>query len=806
MKHFLRSLFAGFLAISTIFMFVACSDIDEVVDSGKTLEGIYVSEIPLKYEYEVGEKLDTTGLQVIAFYSDGSEADVTESCEITGFDSSKEGWCSVTITYTEESTTVTDYFEVNIESSEENPNLPDSESTDSGSTEDDSQGEDSSSTGDDSQTDDKSDEKSIEAGDIILSDGTIVKKDNYTSIDSGNPPVAVVIKHSDYNNVTLGIGLYTSTEPLAFAPIGTKGHDIQYSECEIYTLGSDSKYSATIVASVYANDTRIRFGGYTNGNYAWDRIYNFTYKDTETRQKYLWELFDSKTNFPAFYWVNSYGETYKEYLGEVTYGWYIPSIVEMAEIYRNIEKINESLTSIQNLNSNYSGGAISGEYLSSNETILANTRRINYLWHINLGDGVNDGLMRYDAKDAAYKVLAVRSFKNDSTEAELSSIAITRAPEKIEYVVNSGTEIDTTGLKVTAYYSDYTTKDVTENITMDAEKTFDLSTTAKTQEITISYSENGTEKLTKFPIAVVETPTQYLRAEVKEKYVVGDVIDMKVTLHYDHYGYKTKDITNDVTVTGFDTTEPTAKEPKQFKNLTISYTTEDGTVLESGHNYKVYKYAPGSIVLSDGSIVSKDDYTFDENNLPVAVVAGTTSTNKVLAVGLYSTNKTTEYYQWSTGPIHDDYEEIKCNLCHDEGNAIYFEGDLDGSDNVDYFSDYISNYPAFVYANSYGETFKDYLGAVTDGWYLPSIFELYTVRDNLEAITEATSSVYNILYKNGVLSDNNNFGISIVSDYWSSSLPVTGYPNVYALDFYKNEIGLSDKTNNHSILVVHSFE
>lgn len=803
MKHFLRSLFAGFLAISTIFMFVACSDIDEVVDSGKTLEGIYVSEIPLKYEYEVGEKLDTTGLQVIAFYSDGSEADVTESCEITGFDSSKEGWCSVTITYTEESTTVTDYFEVNIESSEENPNLPDSESTDSGSTEDDSQGEDSSSTGDDSQTDDKSDEKSIEAGDIILSDGTIVKKDNYTSIDSGNPPVAVVIKHSDYNNVTLGIGLYTSEEYLAASSVDSKGYNNSYNECDIQTLGSNSKYSATLINSANADDTRLYFGGYTNGCSVWSVIYNTIYRDTVTRQDYLWQLFDSKTNFPAFYWVNSYGETYKEYLGEVIYGWYIPTIAEMAEIYRNIEKINESLTSIQNLNSNYSGGAISGEYLSSSETSVANARYGNYLWHIDLGNG----LMKYSFKSTPYKVLAVRSFKNDSTEAKLTSIAVTRAPEKAEYVVNSGAGIDTTGLKVTAYYSDYTTKDVTENITMDAEETFDLSSVVETQEITISYSENGTEKLTKFPIEVVETPTQYFNVEMKQKYVVGDDIDidMEVTLHYDKYN--TKDITNDVTVTGFDTTEPAMN-----KILTISYTTEDGETVNIEKAYTVYKYAPGSIVLSDGSIVSKDDYTFDENNLPVAVVAGTTSTNKVLGVGFYTTKKG---YEWYTNGTLADHNDTICSdpQYNNDYMYTYFDGDLDGSDNADFCGDYLNLYPAFVYANSYGETFKDYLGNVTDDWYLPSISELYTVYDNREAIKETTSSVYGILHKNGVLSDKSNLE-DFINTYWSSSLPnskgdgdVNGYVlSFYQKDFYGDNILVNGLSNKVLVLVVHSFE
>ena len=65
---------------------------------------------------------------------------------------------------------------------------------------------------------------------------------------------------------------------------------------------------------------------------------------------------------------------------------------------------------------------------------------------------------------------------------ELSSITVT-APTKTTY--NIGEELDTTGMVVTANYSDYSTKEVTSDVNLSG---FDSSTAGEVT-VTVSYTE-----------------------------------------------------------------------------------------------------------------------------------------------------------------------------------------------------------------------------------------------------------------------------------------------------------------------------
>lgn len=84
-----------------------------IVVKGK-LKTLTVSSMPNKTEYYVGESLDTSGIQVIAGYSDGSVKTVTGACSFTGFSSSSEGTKSVKVSYGEEGITVSAQFSVKI--------------------------------------------------------------------------------------------------------------------------------------------------------------------------------------------------------------------------------------------------------------------------------------------------------------------------------------------------------------------------------------------------------------------------------------------------------------------------------------------------------------------------------------------------------------------------------------------------------------------------------------------------------------------------------------------------------------------
>ena len=72
-----------------------------------TLESITVTG-PNKTEYEIGEKLDLTGLVVTAHYSDGNEKVLSAGdYEVSGFDSSTAGEKTITVTYQDKTTTFT---------------------------------------------------------------------------------------------------------------------------------------------------------------------------------------------------------------------------------------------------------------------------------------------------------------------------------------------------------------------------------------------------------------------------------------------------------------------------------------------------------------------------------------------------------------------------------------------------------------------------------------------------------------------------------------------------------------------------
>lgn len=89
--------------------------ISEAVVENPTLSKIEVSKLPDKTEYQKDEPEDMKGLEVTAYYEDGSRK-VLENSDytVTGFDSSKAGEVELTVTYTENEVTKTTTFEMTV--------------------------------------------------------------------------------------------------------------------------------------------------------------------------------------------------------------------------------------------------------------------------------------------------------------------------------------------------------------------------------------------------------------------------------------------------------------------------------------------------------------------------------------------------------------------------------------------------------------------------------------------------------------------------------------------------------------------
>lgn len=118
-KFWINLLFFGMISL----FIISCS-FEKKENTPKnlvTLSSISVTTKPTKTSYIIDEKFDKTGMVVIAYYTDLTNKDVTENVKISGFDSSKkDSLQKITVEYTEDEITKTDYFIININEPEKN--------------------------------------------------------------------------------------------------------------------------------------------------------------------------------------------------------------------------------------------------------------------------------------------------------------------------------------------------------------------------------------------------------------------------------------------------------------------------------------------------------------------------------------------------------------------------------------------------------------------------------------------------------------------------------------------------------------
>ena len=86
-------------------------------EAGVVLSEIYIEQSPNKIAYQEGENFDTTGMKVMARYSDGSTKEIT-NYEVIGGDNLTEGTTSVTISYSENGVTKTTTQQITVNQEE----------------------------------------------------------------------------------------------------------------------------------------------------------------------------------------------------------------------------------------------------------------------------------------------------------------------------------------------------------------------------------------------------------------------------------------------------------------------------------------------------------------------------------------------------------------------------------------------------------------------------------------------------------------------------------------------------------------
>lgn len=193
-------------------------------------------------------------------------------------------------------------------------------------------------------------------GKIVLADKTLVEASNYSAIDTSNPPIAIICGTNKYG-AALGIALHTSGSDLTWAQHGSTGYNTKFE-------GIICKHNSN------------GFVGDMDGSDNWDYI----------KQQDTAGAADAETNYPAFHWVNTYNTTYADKLGTAKPVWYMPSLAELYEVYKNKDKINASLKTIHDASG---GSAYADESLGTNSYWSSSQffYNPNCTWDVNFGDG-----------------------------------------------------------------------------------------------------------------------------------------------------------------------------------------------------------------------------------------------------------------------------------------------------------------------------------------------------------------------------------------------------------------------------------
>ena len=201
-------------------------------------------------------------------------------------------------------------------------------------------------------------------GKIVRADNTFVDKDSYTAIDSSNPPVAIICGTNGYG-AALGIALHTGSS-LVWAKNGSTGYNTKFEGiiCTPSQTGSGAAETAT-------------FTGDSDGSDNWEYI---KHQDPAGAA-------DAATNYPAFHWVNQYNTQYAAQLGGTNFAWYMPSLAELCEVYKNRDAINASLKAIHDIlpdGSTYADESlVESYYWSSSQDSYFNS----IAWYVYFGDG-----------------------------------------------------------------------------------------------------------------------------------------------------------------------------------------------------------------------------------------------------------------------------------------------------------------------------------------------------------------------------------------------------------------------------------
>ena len=177
----------------------------------------------------------------------------------------------------------------------------------------------------------------------------------------------------------------------------------------------------------------------------------------------------------------------------------------------------------------------------------------------------------------------------------------------------------------------------------------------------------------------------------------------------------------------------------------------------------------GDFILKDGTILSKNSNP-QPDTVAAVIVRAAGDGKPALGVGIVH-NK--DGLAWCT----NDADGFNTNITELQGTIE--DGYMDGSDGWEKLKDVCSdavehpgNYPAWNYSLTYALN-NNLTGELAEGWYFPTVAELYTIHDNLGTIDASLERA-----------GGNQFDYGY---YWSCSQSITNDYNVMAWDFNYGE-------------------
>ena len=219
--------------------------------------------------------------------------------------------------------------------------------------------------------------------DIVLSDGSVLNVNDYQSYSGKGKPMAIIFSltgaSSEEKVRVIGVGLYGEPDGgIAFTEDGSFGDNTNFIFNQSAVLEQEMDF-ATL------KFTNSGFVGALDGRKSFD---NVSRCDKNARKQI-------HSIYPTYSFAEEYGKnfSYKRYKD----GWYLPSIAELYELFKNIYEVNEVIELL-------GGDKIQNETWSSSQ--VYKHRDGQYLLDMNTGE------VQISFKDIKAHVRSVYCFKD----------------------------------------------------------------------------------------------------------------------------------------------------------------------------------------------------------------------------------------------------------------------------------------------------------------------------------------------------------------------------------------------------------